>query len=468
MTKNEGYALLIGVDDYSTYDASTGHPSGKSDLLGSRNDALAFFRTCRDLDIPAANIRVLTTPKLEAALLPGVPAENIGEATEHAIREGAQWLAGALGASGGAGLFSFSGHGEKTEEGELALCPSDTRDHALRGAIKFADLRRTFAEAGALANLTCVVDACFAGAALDPSAPKERRTLSLTGRSDVATAPHALDLGDRVIAAARPDELAFQARFSGEHRGALSWAVGATLDQWTRVKEDGSTRVNLSYGELRDRAERLLHTLSFDQRPVLAGPENVADLSFLQVGSMPVPTSAEPDAARLPLQLDPGFLTFRKYTITLNAVPAVLLAEVFAIHTTTGSYTAGNEYWNVNRDALTSLGTAVTLAYTDYSTGTPSPTAFAHAQSFVEPIGLSWVNMGSTDPISGGTLYKNGSVYVRMRKDTASPPNLTYVTWYQVLSRGVPANLSPTGSFSSTGSVSVPVGSTGYYIDYQI
>lgn len=467
MTKNEGYALLIGVDDYSSYDASVGHPAGKSDLLGSRNDVLAFFRTCRDLDIPAANIRVLTSPKIDPALLPGVPAENIGDATESRVREGAAWLAAALGASGGAGFLSFSGHGEKLDGGELALCPSDTRDHALRGAIAFADLRRTFADHGALENLTCVVDACFAGAALDPSAPKERRALSLTGRDASTAAPTALDLGDRVIAAARPDQPAFQARFSGEHRGALSWAVGATLDQWSRVKEDGATRVNLSYGELRDRAERLLDTLSFDQKPVLSGPANVADLSFLQIGSMPAPTSPTPDAARMPLQLDPGFLTFRKYTITFNAVPAVLLAEVFAIHTTTGSYTAGNEYWNVNRDALTSLGTAVTIAYTDYSTGSPSPTAFAHAQSFVEPIGLSWVNMGSTDPISGGTLYKNGSIYLRMRKDTASPPNITYVTWYQVLSRGIAANISPTGSFSTAGSVSVPPGSTGYYIDYQ-
>ena len=48
MSQNEAYALLIGVDDYSTYDASTGHAKGTSDLLGSRNDVLAFFRACRE------------------------------------------------------------------------------------------------------------------------------------------------------------------------------------------------------------------------------------------------------------------------------------------------------------------------------------------------------------------------------------------------------------------------------------
>ena len=471
MSQNEAYALLIGVDDYSAYDASAGHAKGTSDLLGSRNDVLAFFRTCRDLDIPAAQIRVLTSPKLDLALLPGVPAENVGVATEEAIKEGARWLSEALRDGRGTGLLSFSGHGDKLDRGELAICPADTRGPALAGAIRFEELRGVFAEAGALGNLTCVIDACFAGAALDPSAPRERRTLSLTGRAatEPATAG-ALDLGDRLIAAARPDQAAFQARFSGEHRGAFSWAVGATLDQWTSVKDADGTRKSLSYGELVTRAGRLLETLSFAQEPVLAGPENVGDLAFLQRGSSPLSTSAEPDAARAPLQIDPGFLTFRKVVLTLEMVPPVVLAEVFAIHTTTGSYTAGNEYWNVNKDAVANLGgEAIAISYTDYSTGTPSPTAFAHAQSFVEPIGLTWANIGRTDPISGGYLFKNGTTYLRLRKNTASPPSLTYVTWYQVLPNGTSAaNISPSGTFATASSLSFPRDTTGWDIDYAI
>ncbi len=470
MSQNEGFALLIGVDDYSAYDASAGHAKGTSDLLGSRNDVVAFFRTCRDLDIPAANIRVLTSPKLDAALLPGVPEGNIGDATEEAILKGAAWLAEALGRGRGTGFLSFSGHGDKLSGGELAICPSDTRGPSLARAVRFEQLRRMFAEEGALASLTCVIDACFAGAALDPSAPRERRTLSLTGRAPAKSASNAghLDLGDRVIAAARPDQPAYQARFSGEYRGAFSWAVGATLDQWRSVKDAHGTRKNLSYGELRARTERLLDTLSFPQKPVLAGPKNVADLAFLQRGPSPLRTSAEPDAARLPLQIDPGYLVYRKYVLTLEMVPAQVLAEVFAIHTTTGSYTAGNEYWNVNKDAVANLGgEGISIAYTDHSSGTPSPTSFAHPQSFVEPINLTWANIGTTDPISGGYLFKSGTTYLRLRKDTASPPSLTYVTWYQVLGNGNSAsNISPSGSFAQTASVSFPRDTTGWDINY--
>ena len=471
MSQNEGYALLIGVDDYSTYDASAGRPKGTSDLLGSRNDVLAFFRTCRDLDIPASQIRVLTSPKLDLALLPGVPAENVGVATEEAILDGARWLAEALRDGRGTGLLSFSGHGDKLDRGELAICPADTRGPALAGAIRFEELRRLFASAGALEGLTCVIDACFAGAALDPSAPRERRALSLSGRAAAQPAAGGtLILGDRVIAAARPDQLAFQARFSGEHRGAFSWAVGATLDQWTSVKDEHGTRKNLSYGELVARAGRLLDTLSFAQEPVLAGPPSVADLAFLQRGASPLGTSAEPDAARRPLQIDPGFLVFRKVTLTLDMVPPMVLAEVFAIHTTTGSYTAGNEYWNVNKDAVANLGgESISIAYSDYSTGTPSPTAFAHAQSFVEPINLTWANIGRTDPISGGYLFNNGTTSLRLRKNTASPPSLTYVTWYQVLPNGTsPVNISPSGTFAPASSLSFPRDTTGGDIDYTI
>ena len=489
MSIHPGFALLIGVDDYSSHDASAGNPQGTSDLLGSRNDVLAFFRTCRALDIPAENIRVLTSPKLDVSALPGVAPENVGEATEHAIAKGAAWLADAASAAGGAALLTFSGHGARLAGGQLALCPSDTGARLDR-AVPFEAIRAVFEARGALPRLTCLIDACFAGASstrgaaarapLDPSAPRERRTLSLGApfaADDTTTEGPASgtqivpdpSLTGRVLAASRLDQPAFQASFSGEHRGAFSWAVGAALDQWSTVKDEDGTRLNLSYGELRARAERLLGTLSFDQKPVLHGPENVADLAFFQRGTAPRSTAAEPDARRAPLQIDPGMLVFRKYVFTSNANPVVLLAEVFAMYSTAGSYTAGNEYWNVNRDALryrASYSLSVTM--TEYSSGTPSPTSFTNGQSFVEPINLTWQTMRS-DPGSGGTIHANNGRYLRLNDDQQILPTITKVTWYHVLPNGEsPANITPQGTFTSESSVSVGGNQTAYYIEYSV
>jgi hypothetical protein len=473
MSRSEGYALLIGVNDYSAYDASVGNPEGKSDLLGSLNDVLAFFRTCRDLDIPAANIRVLTSPRLDASRLPGVPAENIGEATEQAILKGSAWLADALAAGGGGGLFTFSGHGDR-RGGELLLCPADTAGPEMQRAVPFEALRSIFAQRGALDGLTCVIDACFAGAALDASAPRQRRVLSLRERATdqagggVASTIAAGD-GSRVLAAAMPGQPAFQARFSGEHRGAFSWAVGAALDQWSRVRDADGTRVNLTYGELRARAEGLLRTLSFDQAPVLAGPENVGELAFLQRGSAPKRTSPQPDAPRLAMQVDPIFNNWGKYVGTINS-NTIWEIDVIA-GGNVGTYSANTEYWDVNQDQLGNLGSySLSFTLTDGGTTAPSPPTFTHQQNFTEAVNLTWTAM-TGDPGSGGSLYVNGSgsIYLRINTDGGSPPKITKVTWYQVIATGTsPANVSPTGTFTTTNTVSVGARQTAYYIAHNV
>lgn len=168
-------------------------------------------------------------------------------------------------------------------------------------------------------------------------------------------------------------------------------------------------------------------------------------------------------------QLDPGQLGWRKYTITLNTDPTATLFEVHAMYSTAGSYAAGKEYWNVNKDALANIGAAtLSISYSDYSSGTPSPTSFTHQQTFDEAIDLTWTAITGDDPISGSTLYNSGSTYFRVNKDGSSPPAVTRVTWYQVIdSSSSPANLGPSGTFSTTGSVSWDTGETAYYITYE-
>src|SRR5262249_24245822 len=106
----DGYAVLIGVDDYSVYDASVSNPKGSSSLSRSRNDVRAFFRLCRQLGFAAENIRVLTSPKLRANELDGGPLpENVFEANGAQIEAAPEWLSSKLvGRTAPIGLLTFS------------------------------------------------------------------------------------------------------------------------------------------------------------------------------------------------------------------------------------------------------------------------------------------------------------------------------------------------------------------------
>src|SRR5262245_1396125 len=124
MEANNGYALIIGVGDYSAFDASMNQPAGTSDLAGSTNDARALFAMCRLLRIPAENIRVLASPRLRPEDLgDGATAANLGDATHDAILDGARWLASKLdGPSRPTGILTWSGHGDFDEARGLLLC----------------------------------------------------------------------------------------------------------------------------------------------------------------------------------------------------------------------------------------------------------------------------------------------------------------------------------------------------------
>src|SRR3954469_8578964 len=98
-TTNLGYALLIGVNDYSAYDASQGKSKGTSDLPGSVNDARAWWTFCTAMGFLPENVRVLTSPGIHGEKLPGATEHTMGEATERAILEGVKWLAEKLGSN---------------------------------------------------------------------------------------------------------------------------------------------------------------------------------------------------------------------------------------------------------------------------------------------------------------------------------------------------------------------------------
>ena len=55
MLINDGYAVLIGVDDYSAFDASRALPAGTSGLAGSLNDVRVWWKQCRLLGLAPAH-----------------------------------------------------------------------------------------------------------------------------------------------------------------------------------------------------------------------------------------------------------------------------------------------------------------------------------------------------------------------------------------------------------------------------
>src|SRR5262245_32103779 len=106
-------ALLIGVDDYTAYDASMNLPPDTSNLRGGRNDAVAWYAIARALGIPADRITLLTSPILTLAdLPPGAEGTTLGPATRSAILTAIDALGERLdGGDPAQGLLSFSGHG---------------------------------------------------------------------------------------------------------------------------------------------------------------------------------------------------------------------------------------------------------------------------------------------------------------------------------------------------------------------
>ncbi|WP_438003488.1 hypothetical protein WME89_31980 [Sorangium sp. So ce321] len=161
-------------------------------------------------------------------------------------------------------------------------------------------------------------------------------------------------------------------------------------------------------------------------------------------------------------QLDPSVKAWRLFTLTLGGDP---LARALVIGgSNVGQYSAATEYWYVDTAALPALGTKkLVFSYTD---GDSSPPSQSGGQTFALPRDVTWSSF-TTDPVSGGSLYQNDNVYLRIAKSSSG---LTRLTWYQVLPSGaVAVNIVPSGTFLPvSGPVSVPSGYAGRYIDQPI
>lgn len=448
---SRAFALLVGIDDYSAYDASAGNPAGTSDLPAGKNDVRAAYRLCRALGIEAENIHVLTSPKLAAGELgPGVVPGYAGEATRAEIAAQVAWLAKALSHEPGAGdapvgLLAYSGHGDFLD-GHLALCPSDVR--AVKGAapsadlenvIGFPEIRATLARSsGASENLTVLLDCCHAAAAAG-SRPGARA--ALTGRKRTAAGPVTYP-GDRMLMAAAPGEISHQSVFCGEAHGALTWAATVVADQWRVISEGGTDRLTITYGELRARAQRLLDALSIPQQLALVGPPGVEELPFFHRGAADRGdgAAAAPDRGRPGVQLNPdtnkAYALYKLY-VEYKRGDASYHHTCYALSTasappagSTFTYAAQKEYWQVTSEFAHAFNS----------------TADSDRRVTISSVSDSW---GSTDPLSGTTDLvdtNSGELWT-----STAPSDVSWLYWSTSANNQVIAAVGLAMSLDSTG-----------------
>lgn len=473
MFTSNGYALLIGIDDYSAYDASVGQAKGTSDLPGGRNDVRAFWRICLDLGIQPENIRVLTSPELKHDELEGAKNANFGPATESEILKQVDWLAQKLGAEAKpSGLLAYTGHGDYSEAKGLVLCPTDVAGDDLDHAIPFSTLQSKLASKDAAANLTVVLDTCHSGTGAKPqqggwqvASLRNRRIVASTLKSAARDMP-----GGRVLAASSVEQSAYQAKFSGVYQGAFSWAIGSVLEQWKLVQEGENVRVTISYEELRSRAEALLKSLSFPQTPQLQAAPEVEKLSFFHQGltAHADETSKEPDAQPIIQQLDPGTKDYNIYSMTYTAGSTTSTSKTLSARTTyntgTVTFTADNEYWSMTstfNGHVNSPASGATLEL-DGSAGSQDWPHSGGVSGFPVSGALAMFKMPATIPANSwvqttnppsGTFIMNTSTTsnagIEFNLTAPVPPSTTWsgnITWY-VLARN-----SPTGFVLAAGS----------------
>jgi hypothetical protein len=445
-TKTGTHALLIGVDDYSTFESN-----GGSNLKGSRNDVVLLASYCMEvLGIQAENIHVLTTPKMSPedfqkrmippeiepnkskSWLESLSRVTLGRATKANVKDGLDWLLAMSKESAGAALFAFSGHGAWSSKAGPLLCLDDTTQGFTDGVLALKDLGAAIAKARARHKLIALFDCCHVAAS-----PRSSR---LQGKAlpHLGTSQHIVDdqdlfnVSDRVILGASLGKEAFQMRL-GRWHGALTFALVTAAERWQGENEVSHG----SYKHVLKRAKGTLKALGVPQNPEFWVAIRQSPFLGVKAG----PTQREPDAAQEGAQLTPDF----RYTINaINNESEVTIAWIFATTTTAVSVNGtsllkNKESWYVDDGALANLDSAdhITITTTKLETSYDIPSTFS--QSFTSAESVDWTQSlplpdGAKnyffDGTSASTPSVNPMMWVVFSIPMSGDPSLTHVQWW--------------------------------------
>ena len=362
---SNSHALLVGINDYATYDRSVGNPTGTSNLRGALEDVGTWLRICRYFAIPGERIRVLTHPVLgEAARTAlGSAAEGVefGGATLAEVEAGVDWLASRMEAPGEpGGLIFLAGHADLSEAKENeGFCPSDTTGRVdgeaviLEGTFSLTSLKARLDAAGAGDRVTAFMDICHA-----PRRPGILERLSRRAARRGAEWP---GFTSRLFASCRPDEESVEAVLDGRWQGVFTWAVRNVLLQWGRFQERGVVRSTLAQGRLIRGVDSVIEGLGYEQRSKLSGTHPLLPVLHPGVELHRGETSDHPDGRHRHRQLDGGAADgFRLYQFDLglstgtkpNAMPTLGLVLVANSNSPSGNYKADREYFRFDVNAL--------------------------------------------------------------------------------------------------------------------
>lgn len=456
---NESFALLIGVDDYSAYDP-------EQNLRGSVNDVAAWQRICHAIGMKPENVHILGTKTFEDGAVKNEHWSNrfgevspVREATRENLLAEVKWLADKLASGGVPGLLTYSGHGDITDQGELALCPSDVKKDgaSIANLVTLRELADLLAVGKARDLLTVVFDCCHAGKATRPLS----KALSLRGAagSEKGERPR---VGARELYACGADQVAFQSEFTSQFHGAFTWALTASLLQWKVIPRGSSVDLSLTYGNACAVNQKLLGVLEYGNQSASFFPPEIADMTFFHAGTKAEPglKSAHPDGARDQIQLDPNV----SYSIYLGTdANASLLAQVVVTgttsvyiqgHTDAPLTTSKQEYWFTDNAKVQSLftdgATNLFISQTSLAGNTsenplPLSTSVAWPHTFTKPAAVaSWDTLAAPATSSSSKVYTfSGTVtgpsgvtgYVLLNVTSATRNNVTtykleHVYWY--------------------------------------
>lgn len=402
------FAVLIGINDYSTYDVSAGAPPGTHDLQGALNDVLLMHRQCLRLGYDPNRIVICTHPKMDPLSL-GLPANasNVRGASKAELQEVFSVLGTQVGPTGGAlGLIYYGGHGATDADGHLVLCPSDTAlvAGALVNTIDTAEVQKHLPT-----GVDVVLDCCHAGAGrnLTPGATP--------GSAETRFRPR-----DSLLAAAAPDQVAEERVLGGRWHGAFTFVLSVLLEQWDPDLDGARPWVAVTHETLRARSQAMLRALDLAQVPVYSGPPNVV------FGMVPGAEATSANAETRSMQIwagdDAGYKYFQVnannvqigWFVTLGAnCPTSSLPTAWR-----STFQAGNEYWAWKAGQSAFPGSFTLVPQSTWDNSMPTATSawtripcvmLATSPTFALPSGTIYQVVAGNTPTSAFYMKRAGA-----------------------------------------------------------
>ncbi|HNH50017.1 MAG TPA: caspase family protein, partial [Myxococcota bacterium] len=253
------FALLVGVNEYRAFDQATKTAMGMYDLRAPRNDVIAWFKFLRRMDVPAANIRVLTTPALTPEELDTDDEVICGEATTANMQDAAKWYIDVSDRHGprGYGFVFLAGHGDFSSTMGYALFLADYKGTPVGNILKdtateagVAQLMWLLGLYGRRSPTTVVADVCRRSSVVIPATTANPPIdVDSVSTSDLV----------QVIEATGPGMASYERCFEGTWRGQFTWAAMSILRNWpTRRLSDRTPYVAIPAALLQQKIQTLL------------------------------------------------------------------------------------------------------------------------------------------------------------------------------------------------------------------